>query len=788
MRTIYKIIFTVIAMLIPPIACEKAEIEKVPLEVYSQNIFFSNTEDAETIKIQASQQPATKTLADWIKTSVNRTAGDNMWILTMTCDANTLDRERSATVTITCQEETATINIRQQKGETPEKEDDDDDNKEENEEKQDTPESILLAVKDSYLVESWSETDTDITVTFHEPSPLKLNKDYPHGIAYVTVNKKDIKSFDASAESLTFVFTSGSTASLQIYKAPQDTPERILLAVQESYRLYSVKETDNAITIFFHEPEPLKLTQDYPDGIESVTVSREDLKSYQDLLDRVLLEFKSGKKVTIKAADIPMEIELNEEEVVLQCSDPETFEWNKISVGFSIKCCRPENLTVTAEDMRSWIIAYPDGDVTEHPTQPTVTMNEDGTSGTLTILAQMNSDIIDNIRLTADNRITKTTKEIRYTLVKTHYGLTEEQMRTGLTALYNACNGPAWTKQANWLTDAPINQWEGVTYASFSPYNDGKGRHIMTFSIEICDENIKGVIPDEFWDLCPYASKIAFWGGADFTGSTMPEKAWGEFLYYVNFDNTQIQADVSHAKECHKLQVICMYGCNLAPLKAEFFNSTFPDLKILDLEFENPSPLPANIGNLAKSSPFIKDLFLTNLEGECPEDIFTITSLKRLSLTGKIIGDIPASIEKMKNLSFLAVDLYSKSGKIPNEIGNCKKLRVLQFGNCITEYPEAMRYIPGGWNMRGGLNSCLWNYKQVDMEGNEYELPMPEWFAVRYGSTKWTNQTKPDPVWPNADDLEHPADEIFWVDGQWQHRPDMKYTDGLEDDDMSNIP
>ncbi|MBQ8482937.1 MAG: hypothetical protein IJ504_01370 [Bacteroidales bacterium] len=780
-------LYIMIAMILSLVACEKPEIEIVHLNVYTQYITFNSGKDSENVKMEAAQKPSVQT-PSWITATVKKEDnGQAMWSMTLDCSKNNGTTERKGTVIVTCLDESASISVTQRKREQENNEENKDEDPDKPAEK-DTPESILIAVQDSYVAESWSETDSDITVVFHEPHPIDLIEKYPEGIKDVKVAKSNIKRFDASDECLEFVFISGRTATIKMHKTPLASPESILLAVQESYRLYSVKETEADITVFFHEPEPVRLGQNYPNGIESVTVSREDLKSYQDLLDRVLFEFKSGKKVTIKAANIPMEIELNEEEVVLQCSDPETFEWNKISVGFSIKCCRPENLTVTAEDMRSWTIAYPDGDVTEHPTQPTVAMNEDGTSGTLTILAQMNSDIIDNIRLTADNRITKATKEIKYTLVKTHYGLTEEQVRTGLTALYNACNGPAWTKQANWLTDAPINQWEGVVYSGLSPFNDGKGRHIMTFSIEICDENIKGVIPDEFWELCPYARKIAFWGGADFTGSTMPEKAWGEFLYYVDFSKTQIQADINHAKECHKLQVIYMYGCNLAPLKAEFFNSTFPDLKILDLEFENPSPLPANIGNLAKSSPFIKDLILTNLEGECPEDIFNITSLKRISLTGKIIGDIPASIEKMKNLNFLAVDLYSKSGKIPNEIGNCKKLRVLQFGNCITEYPEAMRYIPGGWNMRGGLNSCLWNYKQVDMEGNEYELPMPEWFAVRYGSTKWTNQTKPDPVWPNADDLEHPADEIFWVDGQWQHRPDMKYTDGLEDDDMSNIP
>ena len=34
--------------------------------------------------------------------------------------------------------------------------------------------------------------------------------------------------------------------------------------------------------------------------------------------------------------------------------------------------------------------------------------------------------------------------------------------RASLTALYNATNGPNWTDNTNWLTDAPLSEWAGV--------------------------------------------------------------------------------------------------------------------------------------------------------------------------------------------------------------------------------------------------------------------------------------------------------------------------------------
>ena len=46
---------------------------------------------------------------------------------------------------------------------------------------------------------------------------------------------------------------------------------------------------------------------------------------------------------------------------------------------------------------------------------------------------------------------------------------TPETDREALIALYDATDGPNWSKSTNWLSDAPIDQWHGVT-------TDGTGR------------------------------------------------------------------------------------------------------------------------------------------------------------------------------------------------------------------------------------------------------------------------------------------------------------------------
>ena len=46
---------------------------------------------------------------------------------------------------------------------------------------------------------------------------------------------------------------------------------------------------------------------------------------------------------------------------------------------------------------------------------------------------------------------------------------TPETDREALIALYNATGGPNWSNNTNWLSDAPLDQWHGVT-------TDGTGR------------------------------------------------------------------------------------------------------------------------------------------------------------------------------------------------------------------------------------------------------------------------------------------------------------------------
>ena len=66
-----------------------------------------------------------------------------------------------------------------------------------------------------------------------------------------------------------------------------------------------------------------------------------------------------------------------------------------------------------------------------------------------------------------------------------------ETDREGLAALYHATDGPNWLRSANWLTDAPLDNWYGVS-------TDEEGR---VTELELPANELSGAIPPELGNL-----------------------------------------------------------------------------------------------------------------------------------------------------------------------------------------------------------------------------------------------------------------------------------------------
>ena len=66
-----------------------------------------------------------------------------------------------------------------------------------------------------------------------------------------------------------------------------------------------------------------------------------------------------------------------------------------------------------------------------------------------------------------------------------------ETDREALVALYNATNGENWNRNANWLSDAPLSEWDGVTISDYGRVSQ------LYFNAR----NLSGEIPAELGNL-----------------------------------------------------------------------------------------------------------------------------------------------------------------------------------------------------------------------------------------------------------------------------------------------
>ncbi len=125
-------------------------------------------------------------------------------------------------------------------------------------------------------------------------------------------------------------------------------------------------------------------------------------------------------------------------------------------------------------------------------------------TGTSTDGAALHENDDYNYPASTDSRIEETLEAGTYTIEATTYvaGVTGDFIltisgigplddRDALVALNDATNGDNWTDNTNWLTDAPLNEWYGVT-----TNEDGRATRL-----DLEEHNLSGHIPPEIGNL-----------------------------------------------------------------------------------------------------------------------------------------------------------------------------------------------------------------------------------------------------------------------------------------------
>lgn len=194
-----------------------------------------------------------------------------------------------------------------------------------------------------------------------------------------------------------------------------------------------------------------------------------------------------------------------------------------------------------------------------------------------------------------------------------------------LVAFYHQTNGPNWTDNTNWLSNAPLGTWHGVETNEFG----------AVIELTLDRNNVSGIIPPEISQL-------------------------------------------------RHLQILRLNGNDLfGPIPAEL--GQLRKVWLLSLSGNRLSgTIPPELGELKSLSGLY--LSLNRLTGPIPAELAQIERLRNLSLgSNRLSGPIPPELARLQNLDTMTLSRNSLSGPIPSELGNIRTIRILFLdGNRLT--------------------------------------------------------------------------------------------------------
>ena len=233
--------------------------------------------------------------------------------------------------------------------------------------------------------------------------------------------------------------------------------------------------------------------------------------------------------------------------------------------------------------------------------------------------------------------------------------------RCALIDLYEAANGDNWNRNDNWLTDAPLGNWEGVT----------ANRDGIVIHLDASSNNLEGKIPSEIAHL------------TELTSLGLQE----------NRLSGNIPPELGNLTE---LSGLALYSNRLSgSIPPELGNLT--ELAYLALNENRLSgSIPPELCNLTELTDLV--LYENRLSGSIPPELGNLTKLTYLALGGNCLsGSIPPELCNLTELDAFDLADNRLSGNVPPELCNLTKLGYLSLsGNdwtgCI---PRALSDILG---------------------------------------------------------------------------------------------
>ncbi|MCY3942728.1 MAG: hypothetical protein OXG18_03055 [Gemmatimonadetes bacterium] len=221
--------------------------------------------------------------------------------------------------------------------------------------------------------------------------------------------------------------------------------------------------------------------------------------------------------------------------------------------------------------------------------------------------------------------------------------------RRALEVLYDELDGGNWFDNTNWLTDAPLEEWYGVS--------TGTDARVDTLDLDF--NRLTGEIPTELGSLSDL--EVLDLDRNSLTGEIPPELADLSDLEVLDLGNNELTGEIPSEL------------------------GDMSNLKVLNLPVNSLiGEIPPELGSLSSLEEL--HLELNQLTGEIPPELGNLSNLELLRLgDNQLSGEIPSELGDLSNLSHLWLAHNSLTGEIPPELGDMSNLRRLHlFDNALT--------------------------------------------------------------------------------------------------------
>ena len=293
-----------------------------------------------------------------------------------------------------------------------------------------------------------------------------------------------------------------------------------------------------------------------------------------------------------------------------------------------------------------------------------------------------------------------------------------------LVALYDATQGANWFQSENWLTNAGLKRWHGVSI-------DGNGRVIR---MELQSNYLKGVIP--------------------------PELGFLSHLEQLDLNGNKLSGPVPSALgRLSRLEELSLQVNQLTgPIPPAL--GRLSRLRILYLlRNQLTGPIPSELGNLSR----LEALYLpwNELTGSVPSALGRLSRLEVLDLSrNQLTGPIPPALGRLSRLKVLRIQANQLTGPIPSELGNLSSMYSLDLSRNQLTGP-----IPPALGRLGKLRSMSLT-KNVGLAG-----PLP---------ARLTNLRRLEELLAGGTGLCVPSTASIqrWLESVWKRRISLCLRDG----------